>query len=105
MRQLRKLIILAILILVLMGCIKEGGWQKSFDNSSNVGWHKTTLDSSNTQNPTEKIAVLKEIMRVEPLSKIFYVQYIEYQMGDNFLGPSDYRFYAKFVVEQRDIIK
>ncbi len=92
MSRLKKLISLAILILLLIGCNKGAVWQK-------------TLDSSQTQNPTERITVLKKIMSVEPPTQILEAQYIEYQIGDNFLGPADYRFYAKIVVEPKNISK
>jgi len=56
MSRLKKLIGLAIFTLLLIGCAKGAVWQK-------------TLDSSQTQNPTERIAVLKKIMRVEAPTK------------------------------------
>jgi hypothetical protein len=92
MSRFKKLISLAIFTLLLIGCAKGAVWQK-------------TLDSSQTQNPTERIAVLKKTMGVEAPTKIVEAQYIEYQIGDNFLGPADYKFYAKIVVEPRNISK
>jgi hypothetical protein len=92
MSRLKKLISVAILTLLLIGCNKGAVWQK-------------TLDSSQTQNPTERITVLKKIMSVEPPTQILEAQYIGYQIGDNFLGPADYRFYAKIVVEPKNINK
>jgi hypothetical protein len=105
MSRLKKLISLAIFTFLLIGCAKGAVWQKTLDSSQGAAWQKTTLDSSKTQNPPERIAVLKKIMGVEAPTKIVDVQYIQYQIGDNFLGPSDYQFYAKIVVEQRDISK
>jgi hypothetical protein len=78
MSRFKKLISLAIFTLLLIGCAKGAVWQK-------------TLDSSQTQNPTERIAVLKKTMGVEAPTKIVEAQYIEYQIGDNFLGPPDKR--------------
>lgn len=105
MSRLKKLISLAIFTLLLIGCAKGTVWQKTLDSSQGAAWQKTSLDSSKTQNPTERIAVLKKMMGVEAPSKIVDVQYIQYQIGDNFLGPADYQFYAKIVVEHRDISK
>ncbi|HEY9832255.1 MAG TPA: hypothetical protein V6D26_16840 [Stenomitos sp.] len=90
MSQLKKLISLAIFTLLLIACTKGAVWQK-------------ILDSSPTQNPTERITVLKKIMSVEPPTPIVEAQYVEYQIGDNFLGPADYSFYAKIVVEPKNI--
>ena len=106
MSLLKKLISLAIFTLLLIGCAKGAIWQKTtLDSSQGAVWQKTTLDSSKTQNPNERIAVLKKIMGVEAPTQIVDVQYIQYQIGDNFLGPTDYQFYAKIVVEQRNISK
>jgi hypothetical protein len=105
MSLLKKLISLAIFTLLLIGCAKGVVWQKTLDSSQGAAWQKTTFDSSKTQNPTERIAVLKKIMGVEAPSKIVDAQYIQYQIGDNFLGPADYQFYGKIVVEPRDISK
>ena len=92
MSRLKKLISVAILTLLLIGCTKGAVWQK-------------TLDSSQTQNPTERITVLKKIMSVEPPTQILEAQYISYQIGDNFLGPADYKFYAKIMIEPKNISK
>ncbi|HEY9608401.1 hypothetical protein [Allocoleopsis sp.] len=90
MSRLNKLISLAILTLLIIACTKSADWQK-------------TLDSSQTQNPTQRITVLKKIMSVEPPTQIVEAQYVGYQIGDNFLGPADYRFYARIVVEPKNI--
>lgn len=88
MSRLKAFFSLAIFTLVLIGCTKSAVWAK-------------TLDSSQTHSYTERIAILKKVMRVEPPTSIVDTHYLEYQIGDNFLGPADYRFYAKIVVESR----
>jgi hypothetical protein len=105
MSLFKKSISLAVFTLLLIGCAKDAVWQKAFDSSQSAAWQKTTLDSSKMHSPTERIAVLKKIMAVEAPSPIIDVQYIQYQIGDNFLGPADYQFYAKIVIEQKNISK
>lgn len=92
MSRLQKFITLTIFTLLLIGCTKGSAWQK-------------TLDSSQTHTPTKRIAVLKKVMRVEPPTSMVDAHYIGYQIGDNFLGPADYTFYAKIVVEPRHLSK
>ncbi|HEY9667483.1 MAG TPA: hypothetical protein V6C91_11810 [Coleofasciculaceae cyanobacterium] len=46
---------------------------------------------------------MKKVIRVEPPTSIVDTHYIAYQIGDNFLGPADYTFYAKVVVEPRHL--